>query len=228
MSDSANVRSIDAIKHFRSVLATFAEDARNALGSSEMEVRRTRDWLARDQYTYWQAQIKRRSEQVSMARTDLHRRKLSAASSDAISDTEQKENLRFAENRLRDAEMMFDRIKKWVPRFDHSVAKYHSTSQPLGDRLTGSLVNSLALLERLVTTLESYIEIAPPSVAPAAMPTTGGATPAGPKPTAAAAVTSPAEDPAGAETSTEATATPAAGAEAEATPATATATAAPE
>ena len=96
MSQSANVRSVDAIKDFRVALTNFGEDARNALSAIEMEIRRTRDWLQRDQLMYWQTQLKRRNEQMSMARTELHRRRLSQANSDAISDTEQKENLKAA------------------------------------------------------------------------------------------------------------------------------------
>ena len=49
MSQSANVRSIQAIRDFKVALATFAEDGRNALSSTEMEIRRVRNWLIRDQ-----------------------------------------------------------------------------------------------------------------------------------------------------------------------------------
>lgn len=162
MSQSANVRSIQAIHDFRIALTNFAEDARNALSSVEMEVRRTRDWLQRDQLAYWQSQVKRCNEQLSMARTELHRRRLSAHNSDAISDTEQKENVRIAQRRLDEAEHKVAHIKRWVPVLEHAISEYHACSQPLGDRLTGSLVNSLALLDRMVATLESYIATAPP------------------------------------------------------------------
>src|SRR3954469_18108999 len=100
MSQSANVRSVEAIHDFKVSLTNFADDARNALSSVEMELRRTRDWLLRDQYTFWQGQFKRRTEQVAMARTELHRRRLSQQGSDAVSDTEQKENLKLAQRKL--------------------------------------------------------------------------------------------------------------------------------
>ena len=105
MSQSANVRSVDAIREFRIAMTTFAEEARTALGSAEMEVRRTRDWLSRDQLTFWQAQVKRRNELLSIARTELHRRRLSQQGSDAVSDSEQKENVRTAQRRLEEAEV---------------------------------------------------------------------------------------------------------------------------
>jgi len=53
MSQAANVRSIQALKDFKVAMIAFAEDARSALTSVEMEVRRTRGWLERDQLSYW-------------------------------------------------------------------------------------------------------------------------------------------------------------------------------
>jgi hypothetical protein len=163
MNQSANVRSVESIQIFKVALTTFAEEAFVALSSVEMEIRRTRDWLQRDQLTHWQATVKRGNEQVSMARTELHRRRLSQQNSDAISDTEQKENLRHAQRRLEEAEDKVRRIKGWVPVLDHAIAEYHSASQPLGDRLTGSLQNSLALLNRIVASLDSYLSLTVPT-----------------------------------------------------------------
>lgn len=193
MSQSANVRSVEAIHDFKVALANFAEEARNALGSTDMEVRRARDWLQRDQLGYWQAQVKRSQEQLSMARTELHRRRLSQQGSDAISDTEQKENVRNAQRRLEEAEAKVAKIKRWVPVLDHAITEYHSSSQPLGDRLSGALVGSLSLLQRTIGTLESYAALVAPSApsastgpasssAPAASGSaaTGGTTATGP------------------------------------------------
>ena len=159
MSQSANVRSIQAIRDFKVALATFAEDGRNALSSTDMEIRRVRNWLVRDQMSHWQAQIKRRNELVSIARADLHRRRLSQQGSEAVSDTDQKEALKLAQRRLIEAEEKLKIVKKWVPILEHAISEYHATSQPLGDRLSGTLVTSLALLERMATTLDNYAAI---------------------------------------------------------------------
>lgn len=172
MSQSANVRSVESIHDFKVSLVTFAEDARNALSSMEMELRRTRDWLLRDQLSHWQSQFKRRTELVSIARTELHRRRLSQQGSDAVSDSEQKENLKIAIRRLEEAEDKLKQIKKWAPVLEHAISEYHATSQPLGDRLTGSLVNSMTLLDRMVASLESYAALTAPSVGE--MPSTSG------------------------------------------------------
>ena len=175
MSQSANVHSTEAIRDFRIALTTFSEEGRNALGSVEMELRRARDWLQRDQLGYWQGQVKRSNELLSMARTELHRRRLSQANSDAISDTEQKEAVRAAQRRLEAAEDKVKRVKGWVPVLEHAIAEYHSSSQPLGDRLTGSLVNSITLLDRMLASLDSYLTLAAPSAPVFASETEGRA-----------------------------------------------------
>ena len=81
-------------------MINFAEEARNSLSGVDMELRRMRDWLERDQLGYWQSQIKKRQEDLMQARADLHRRKLSQQGSDAVSDADQKEALREAQKRL--------------------------------------------------------------------------------------------------------------------------------
>ncbi len=122
-----------------------------------------RDFLERDQLGYWQAQIKRRNEEVMQARADLHRRKISQQGSDAVSDSEQKEALREAMRRLRVAEEKVALIKKLIPQLHHAIAEYHSHSQPLGDHLTGGFERSLATLEKMVIALESYIATRAPT-----------------------------------------------------------------
>jgi len=159
----ANVRSIEAIKDFKLALLTYAEDARVSLGAMEMEIRQVRNWLERDQYSYWQGQVKRAKEGIAEARADLHRRQLSQMNSDAVSDSDQKEALRIAKRRLEEAEDKVERIKKWVPVLEHALSEYHSQSQPLSDKLSGGLVGSFALLERMIVALEGYMAVEAPS-----------------------------------------------------------------
>lgn len=163
MSRSANVQSIQTLKDFKLAMINFAEDARNALSGVDMELRRMRDWLERDQLGYWQVQVKRRSEQVMQARSDLHRRKISQQGSDAVSDTEQKEALREAMKRLRYAEEKVALIKRLIPQLHHAIAEYHSHSQPLGDHLTGGFERSVLTMEKMVIALESYVATTAPS-----------------------------------------------------------------
>jgi hypothetical protein len=170
MSQGANVRSLDALRDFKVTLINFAEEAGNALTGVEMEIRQVRNWLQRDQLTYWQAQVKRGQERVSIARTELHRRQLMQSNSDAISDTEQKEALREAQRKLREAEEKVITIKKWIPVIEHAISEYHCQAQPLGDRLAGSFVATLSLMDRMLAALDSYLATAAPTTRPIPRP----------------------------------------------------------
>jgi hypothetical protein len=197
MSRTANVLSVQALKDFKNAMIKFAEEARNSLSGVDMELRRMRDWLERDQLGYWQAQIKRRQEELMQARADLHRRKISQQGSDAVSDADQKEALREAQRRLRVAEEKVALVKKLIPALHHAIAEYHSHSQPLGDHLAGGFDRSVAGLEKMTLALEAYLATAVPT-APRHEPagtTSGAATAAGSStPTSAAP---PAESTAG-------------------------------
>ncbi len=160
----ANVRSVDALKDFKNALINYAEEARNALSGVDMDVRRTRDWLERDQLAFWQMQVKKRNEQVSQARADLFRRQISQSGSDSVSDSDQKEALRLAIMRLRQAEEKLEKVRRWGPILQHAISEYNSASRPLGDRIAGDLVASLALLDRMVASLDAYMAIKAPTL----------------------------------------------------------------
>lgn len=163
MSQAARVLSVQALKDFRLSLYKFIEEARNALSGVDMELRRTRDWLERDQLGYWQMQVKRRQEAVMNARSELHKRQIAAKGSDSISDTQQKEALREAQRRLRVAEEKVATVKRLVPVFHHALAEYKSCASPLNDHLSGGIENSLARLENMVRSLEEYLALQAPS-----------------------------------------------------------------
>lgn len=167
MADSAKVLSVEAIKDFRIALINFVEEARNALSGVDMDLRRMREWLERDQLSYWQMQVKRRHEAMMMARTELHRRQIAQQGSDAVSDTEQKEALREAQRKLRAAEEKVEAVKRLIPVFHHAVSEYASHATPLADHLSGGVERSLSSLERMVQSIESYLALQAPS-APAA------------------------------------------------------------
>jgi len=200
MSRSANVLSVQALKDFKVVMCNFAEEARNSLSGVDMELRRMRDWLERDQLGFWQAQVKKRQEDLMQARSDLHRRKLSQQGSDAVSDADQKEALREATRRLRVAEEKVAAVRKLIPLLHHAIDEYHSHSQPLGDHLSGGFEKSVFGLEKMIGSLEAYLALKAPT-APrldsaqetGAAPTSAGSSTTGQMATSAA----PAESPAG-------------------------------
>jgi len=163
MSRSANVLSTQTLTDFKLVMCNFAEEARNALSGVDMELRRMRDWLERDQLGYWQSQVKRRQEELMQARSDLHKRKISQQGSDAVSDADQKEAVRIAQRRLQVAEEKVQLVKKLIPQLHHAIDEYHSHSQPLGDHLSGGFEKSLFTMEKMIGALDAYLALKAPT-----------------------------------------------------------------
>lgn len=167
MSTQATVRSVDAIKDFRTALALYAEDSLAALGAVDLEIRRTVMWLQHDRRNYWQEQLKRRREQVSAAQAEVFRRKLAKTSDYTPAYTEQKEALRKAEARLRDAELRISLVKKWEPALQNAILEYKGSVRRIKDMASGEVPRGLVVLEKIIDALEAYLRVAPPSGAAA-------------------------------------------------------------
>lgn len=163
MSGRAKVISVQAIRDVRAALCAFEEDARGALTSIEMEVRRAVQWVRQEQVAYWTHEIRRSREIMSQARSDLNRKRISNHSPGDVSLGEEKEEVREAKRRLRTAEEKLEIVRRWGPVLESAVNEYHSYARPLGDTLAGDLQNALVRLDRLVASLEAYMALTAPS-----------------------------------------------------------------
>jgi len=163
MSSQATVHSIDALKELRTALALYGDDTLGALGAVESEVRRTMRWLQEERPYYWQDQIKRRREQVAIAKSELFRRQLQKRPDYTPPMSEQKENLRKAEASLQDAEKRLAMVRKWQPLYKQAVLEYHASIQRLKDLSAGDIPRAVNLLTRLIDALEAYLRVTPHS-----------------------------------------------------------------
>jgi hypothetical protein len=163
MSSQADVHSIDELKNFRVALALYGEDTLGTLGSVEAEVRRTLRWLEEERPVYWHEQMKRRREQVALARSEVFKRNLQKRPDYTPPMSEQKEALRKAEASLQDAEKRLAAVKKWQPLFKQAVLEYHASIQRLKDLAAGDVPRGVNLLTRIIDALEAYIRVTAPS-----------------------------------------------------------------
>jgi hypothetical protein len=161
MGETAQVLSIDTLKTLYEGIVQFREDGKNALISVEMEARRATDFL-NQQRVYWAEELKRRKEKLAMAQSELHKKKLQAKPGGAVQDSDQKEAVRVATQRVREAEAKIETVKKWVSPLQHAIDEYHGKSRPLGDMLEGEVEKSLGMLGRMIGALEEYVRLSPP------------------------------------------------------------------
>ncbi len=162
MSTQASVESIQALRDFRMALLVFSEDAAAALGSVDLELKRTMLWLQHDRKVFWIEQLKRRRERVAQAKAEVFRRQLQKTPENSPSMTEQKELLRKAEESLRDAELRVNLVKKWEQSLTQAVFEYHGSTRRIKDLASMDALRAARFLEKLIDKLEAYLREAPP------------------------------------------------------------------
>lgn len=163
MSGQAEVHSIEALKDFRAALALYSEDALEALGAVEAEVKRTVAWLHQDRPIYWTERIKRLRERLATAKADLFRLSLQKTPEHHPSTAEARERLRQAQAALADAEKRLTLVRRWQPALQQAILEYHGSVQRLKDLAAVDTPRAVALLAKLIEALEAYIQIQPPA-----------------------------------------------------------------
>jgi hypothetical protein len=163
MNPSAHVTSVAALADFRAALATFAHEAKDALGAVETEIRRTADWLD-DQLQHWQAEVRRREDDVFQGKQELARRRMMKVGGRSPDCTEQEEALQLARDRLEHAEDQRSKTRVWIRELPLAITDYEGRARQLMSLLEGNVPRACALLDRKADALEAYVGLreAPP------------------------------------------------------------------
>jgi len=170
MSGSARVESVEALKHLKAHLCEFGVNADKALCATEIEIRRSLDWVER-QLKYWQHQVRERQEEVARTKNEFFRRKYWRGDGRGPGYTEQELGFRKAQERLKEAETKVENCRRWGRNLPQAINEYEGPARQLAGWLEADLRNSIALLQRKIDALEAYVSMAAPSVTePASAP----------------------------------------------------------
>ena len=161
MADSADVRSIDALREWHATLTAYGENLAEALAGVEMEIRRGFDWL-HDQLALWQRAVRQCEQEVVQAKAELAARKFPDWSGREPDTTVQEKALREAKARLEHAEDQVQKVRSWIARLPKAVDEvYSGPARRLGNFLEVELPRGLAVLDRRIAALESYAGLRP-------------------------------------------------------------------
>src|SRR5262245_54452305 len=161
MADSADVRSIDAVREWHAALTAYGENLSEALAGVEMEIRRGADWL-QDQLALWQRAVRQCEQEVVQAKAELAARKFPDWSGREPDTTVQEKALREAKARLEHAEDQVQKVRSWIGRLPKAVDEvYSGPARRLGNFLEVELPKGLAILDRRIAALESYAGLRP-------------------------------------------------------------------
>jgi hypothetical protein len=164
MNRSAQVNSIDAIDQFRAAFGIFGDEVNQVLSAIRSDLQRFLSWLEHDQLGHWQREIRVRDERVAEAKNELHRC-LSATidPNRTPSCLQEKKLLAIAKQRLEEAERKLAAVRHWIVAVRQAVVDYHARAEPLASAAASDVPKAMAELQRTVSRLTSYIEVAPPS-----------------------------------------------------------------
>jgi hypothetical protein len=174
MPEQVRVDDLEVFKRFRASVLKFAQAASNSLSNADSEISSTHAWLDGEQASYWQIQLRKRTEAVAKARDAVRQKKLYKDSSGRTpSAVEEEKILARCVAAVEEAQRKIENVRRWLPRLEKEAGLYRSGVAALARTLSGDVPNAVALLDRLSMSIEAYVEIEAP--APNVLETTASA-----------------------------------------------------
>ena len=163
--ERADVRSIDAIAHFRADLIEFIDAGRSILGEAESDIEKTIIWLERERVNHWTFQLRKRNELVSRAKSELFRKQTQSSAKDSRpSVVDEKRALRRAEMRLEEAQKRMQATKRWIRALQRELALYKGNVSSFSAAIDRELPHASALLKKMTENLEKYLALSTPDL----------------------------------------------------------------
>lgn len=170
MAESANVRSIDAVKNFHAAVVRFQEDARLSISSLEMQLLRFIGWLERDRPAFWKREIEICYREMSEWRVRLHQCKMRKMGDFKPTCFEEKKALEKARKDLEHAQKQIPIVKHWTNSAHHEANEYHGRASQMTQMIERDIPMLLAMLHQAVDRLEAYGNVQAPGEAASALP----------------------------------------------------------
>lgn len=156
MPESANVKSIDAVKRFQAAVLHFQEDARLCVSALELQLQRVMGWLERDRPGFWKREIENCYRQLGEARIRLHRCQMRKVGDFRPTCYEERKAMEKAKRDLEFANKQVPVVKLWNINAQHEANEYHGRASQLTQILERDLPQLLALLSHAIDRLEAY------------------------------------------------------------------------
>lgn len=156
MDPAAHVNATEALIEFRAGLCTFADLAKDALSTVDMEIQHTMAWLG-DQANHWQAAIRQAEDEVFQAKNELARKRMMRIGDRRPDTTDQEKTLEKAKARLEFAQTKLAACKRWLRVLPEEVNEYAGPARQLQGLLEGRFPRMIAYMEGKIRSLEAYL-----------------------------------------------------------------------
>jgi hypothetical protein len=152
----ARVRSSDALAEFRGGVVAFRERAQAALGSLRQEALKTLRWLEQEQPQYWQQQQRLGYDRLASARVAYETCRMRTVAGHRSACIEEKVALQRAKARLEYVQQQVEAVRRWSHQAGDQVNEFFGKLNPLERMLEDDVVQMVAVLERLILSVEAY------------------------------------------------------------------------
>ncbi len=156
MPESANVKSLDALRDFRVALIDFIDKAKRATSSAESEISHMHIWIGHTQLMYWKGTIRRAEEKLSQAKSELFRATISQPDNPR-GPTDQIKLVRRRKEEIAAAQRKLQNTKRWGRILEHENHEYRSAMTPLTASLDGELQKAVVKIDNAINSIELYV-----------------------------------------------------------------------
>ena len=156
---NANVHSVDALRDVRLALIAFAERVDSALGELRTKIDRTVAWLEQDRPMYWREAERRAYDGVASARIAYETCRMRTVGGRHSECIEEKVAFQRSKLRLEFCQRKIEVVRRWGAEAGSQVDEYRGRSSPLQRRVDEEVPTVIAMLSRMIDSLEAYADI---------------------------------------------------------------------
>jgi hypothetical protein len=156
MGPSAHVTETEVLVALRAALCTFADQAKDALGVIDHEIRRSFSFLD-EKAREWHAAERHAEDQVIQAKIELNQRRNQRIGDRKPDTVFQEKALRKAQDRLEYVQEKLAATKRWQRDLPHDLMDYEGPARQLQNALDGDFPRMVAYLDMKIAALEAYI-----------------------------------------------------------------------
>lgn len=166
MTNSANVKSIDAIRRFAAAVIQFREEAKLCVTRLEMEMRQIIGWLERDRPGFWKREAESCDRRQAEARVMLHKCRMRRVGDFRPTCFEEQKAVEQCKRQLEFARQQIHVVKHWTITAHQEADEYYSRAVQLIQTLERDIPRLIALLNRALENLDSYNKVQLPDWSP--------------------------------------------------------------
>jgi hypothetical protein len=160
MPTQAQITSVEAIAAFRAELVVYLAAMRPALEEVTSEVLRTRMWLQDDRRRFWEQELRKRSRRLEDAKQELFTASMSKLGE---ATSLQQMGVQRAQRAMHEVEEKLSVIKKWDRELDDRTGPPVKQIEQLHGFLSVEMTRAVAYLDQVLTALDAYKSVAPPT-----------------------------------------------------------------